>query len=47
MKGSTIIKVKFPRDIIIYQNNMGGVYRRDQHIVMGAGFYDVGHLKNV
>ena len=43
--GSKLINVKCPNDIIMYQKNMGGVDRGDQHRVMGAGFANVCHFK--
>ena len=43
--GSKLINVKCPNDIIMYQKNMGGVDRGDQHRVMGAGFANVSHFK--
>ena len=43
--GSKLINVKCPNDIIMYQKNIGGVDRGDQHRVMGAGFANVSHFK--
>ena len=43
--GSNIIEVDCPNDIILYQQNMGGVDRGDQHCTVGAGFANVSHLK--
>ena len=44
--GSTIIDVTCLNDIIMYQNNMGGVNHGDQLRVIGAGFANVAHFKN-
>ena len=43
--GSNIIEVDCPNDIILYQKNMGGVDRGDQHRTVGAGFANVSHFK--
>ena len=43
--GSNIIEVDCPNDIILYQQNMGGVDRGDQHRTVGAGFANVSHFK--
>ena len=43
--GANLINVTCPNDIIMYQKNMGGVDRGDQHRVMGAGFANVSHFK--
>ena len=40
------MNVTYPNDVILYQKNMGGVYRSKQHRVMGAGFANVSHFKN-
>ena len=44
-KGATVVKVRCPNDIILYQQYMDGVDRRDQHRVVGAGFANVAHFK--
>ena len=44
-QGATVLRVKCPNDVIMYQNNMGGVDRGDQHRVVGAGFANVAHFK--
>ena len=43
--GKDKFKVRCPNDIIMYQENMGGVDRVDQHRIMGAGFSNVAHFK--
>ena len=43
--GAKIITVPCPNDIIMYQKNMDGVDRGDQHRVIGAGFANVAHFK--
>ena len=43
--GPNLITVTCPNDIIMYQQNMDGVDRGDQHRVMGAGFANVAHFK--
>ena len=43
--GSKIIQVECPNDIILYQQDMGGVDRGDQHRTVGAGFANVSHFK--
>ena len=43
--GATVIDVQCPSDIVLYQKNMGGVDRGDQHRVIGAGFANVAHFK--
>ena len=43
--GSVLINVTCPNNVIMYQQNMGGVDRGDQHRLMGAGFANVSHFK--
>ena len=43
--GANIIDVTCPNDIVLYQQNMGGVDRGDQHRMIGAGFSNVAHFK--
>ena len=43
--GANILNVPCPNDIVLYQQNMGGVDRGDQHRVVGAGFANVSHFK--
>ena len=43
--GAKLIDVQCPNDIILYQQNMGGVDRGDQHRIVGAGFSNVAHFK--
>ena len=43
--GATVVKVRCPNDIILYQQYMDGVDRGDQHRVVGAGFANVAHFK--
>ena len=43
--GANILQVPCPNDIILYQQNMGGVDRGDQHRVVGAGFANVANFK--
>ena len=45
--GKDKIEVRCPNDIIMYQENMGGVDRGDQHRIMGAGFSNVAHFKKM
>ena len=42
--GAKILDVKCPNDIMMYQQNMDGVDRGDQHRVMGARFSNVSHF---
>ncbi len=42
--GRKIIQVKCPNDIILYEQNMGGVDWVDQHRTVGAGFANVSHF---
>ena len=44
-KGRYSTAVKNPKEIITYQQHMGGVYRGDQHRLIGAGFETVAHFK--
>ena len=41
--GAKIIDVRCPNDIMMYQQNMGGVNHGDQYRVMGGGFENVLH----
>ena len=43
--GSNIIEVDCPNDIVLYQQNMGGVDCGDQHRIVGAWFSNVAHFK--
>ena len=43
--GANIIDVTCPNDIVLYQQNMEGVDRGDQHRMIGAGFSNVAHFK--
>ena len=43
--GKNIVNVKYPADIVQYQQNMGGFDQGDQHRVMGTGFANVAHFK--
>ena len=43
--GANLIDVECPNDIILYQQNMGGVEHGDQHWIVGAGFSNVAHFK--
>ena len=43
--GPNLITVTRPNDITMYQQNMDGADRGDQHRVMGAGFPNVAHFK--
>ena len=43
--GANLIEVDCPNDIVLYQQNMGGVDRGDQHRIVGAGFSNVAHFK--
>ena len=45
--GAKIVDVRCPNNIIMYQQNMGGVDCGDRHRLMGAGFANISHLKNV
>ena len=44
--GANLVEVKCPNDIVLCQQNMGGVDRGDQHHMVDAGFANVSHLKN-
>ena len=44
-KGRDILDVTCLNDGIMYQKNMGGVDRGDQHRLMGAEFKNVSHFK--
>ena len=43
--GQHKVDVTVPNDIRLYQMEMDGVDRGDQHRVMGAGFANVSHFK--
>ena len=43
-KGRHSTTVKFPKNIITYQQYMDRVYHRDQHKLMGSGFTNVAHF---
>ena len=43
--GANLVDVRCPNDIVLYQQNMGGVDRGDQHRMVGAGFANVSHYK--
>ena len=40
-----LIDDKYSNDIVLYQQNMGGVDRSDQYRIVGAGFSNVAHFK--
>ncbi len=42
---ANIIDVKYPNEILLYQQNIGGVDCGDQHKMVGAGFSNVAHFK--
>ena len=44
-QGEKLIEVECPNDIVLYQKNMGGVDRGDQHRMVGEGFANVAHFK--
>ena len=43
--GAKMLAVPFPNDITMHQKFMGGVDRRDQHGIVGAGFETISHFK--
>ena len=43
--GANSIDVTCPNDIVLYQQNMGGVDCGYQHRMIGAGFSNVAHFK--
>ena len=45
--GASVLDEKCPNDIIMHQQNMGGVDHGDQHRVIGAGFANVSHVKKL
>ena len=42
---ANLLDVECPNDIVLYQQNMGGVDRGDQHRTVGARFSNVAHFK--
>ena len=45
IQGAKLIEVECPNDIVLYQKNMGGVDRGDQHRMVGSRFANVAHFK--
>ena len=46
-KGDDMVLVTCPHDIMKHQENIESVDRGDQHRMMGVGFFNVSHIKNV